>query len=174
MSIKQDLENRISVIEDLEQQILQEPVRYYRLKKSNELLSARHNLRMQFYTEHITDSEILEMLENEAKNFVLFQATLTTRFGKSNSEFASNLQSVLDTCEQSKFLNSKDIISIAQETLGYISLTTRQSKNIMKKYRLRQLQKCKTILSQYSQENIENKARSLDCCTGLNKDELGE
>ena len=174
MDIKQDLEKRIEVIEDIEQQILKEPVRYLRSKKLNFLLSARENLRLQFYNNHFQDSDIITMLENEAKNFILFQATLTTRFGKSNTEFASHLQSIINTCKQCEFLNSKGIISTAQETLGYISLTTRESKNIMKNYRLRQLQKCKTILNQYSQENIENKARSVDCCTGLNKDELGE
>ena len=75
---------------------------------------------------------------------------------RSNTEFTSNLQSILDTCEQCEFLNSKAIISTAKETLGFLSLTTaRESKNIMKNYRLRQLKKCKTILNQYSEEIIE-------------------
>ena len=173
--IKEDLQNRISVIEDLESQILKEPVRFLRLKKINELMSARDNLRLQFYTEHIQDYELLNLLKDEAQSYILFLATLTTRFGKSNAEFTSNLQSIIDTCEQCKFLNSKGIISTAKETLGLLSLTTaRESKNIMKNYRLRQLKKCKTILNQYSEEIIENKARSVDCCTGLDKEELGE
>ena len=173
--IKEDLQNRISVIEDLESQILKEPVRFLRLKKINELMSARDNLRLQFYTEHIQDYELLNLLKDEAQSYILFLATLTTRFGKSNTEFTSNLQSIIDTCEQCKFLNSKGIISTAKETLGFLSLTTaRESKNIMKNYRLRQLKKCKTILNQYSEEIIENKARSVDCCTGLDKEEMGE
>ena len=118
---------------------------------------------------------MLTMLETEAKDYISFQGELTTRFGKSNTEFTSNLQSIIDTCEQCKFLNSKGIISTAKETLGFLSLTTaRESKNIMKNYRLRQLKKCKTILNQYSEEIIENKARSVDCCTGLDKEEMGE
>ena len=144
------------------------------LKKLNELMSARDNLRLQFYTEHIQDYELLNLLKDEVQSYIMFLATLTTRFGKSNTEFASNLQSILDTCEQCKFLNSKGIISTAQETLGYISLTTRESKNIMKHYRLKQIQRCKKILRQYSKEFVENKARSLDCCTELDKEELGK
>lgn len=172
--IKQDLINRISVIDDLEVQILKEPIRLLRSKKINELLSARHNLRMQFYTKHIKDSETLEMLENEAKKFILFLTTLTTRFNKSNTEFAYNLQSILDTCNQCEFMNSKGLISIAQDSLECIELETNESNNIMKNYRLRSLQRCKTILNQYSKENIENKTRSMDCCTELDKEELGK
>ena len=173
--IKEDLQNRIFAIENLESQILKEPVRFLRLKKLNELMSARDNLRLQYYTEHNQDYELLNLLKDEAQSYIMFLATLTARFGKSNTEFTSNLQSILDTCEQCQFLNSKSIISTAQETLGFLSLTTaRESKSIMKNYRLRQLQKCKTILNQYSEEIIKNKARSVDCCTGLDKEEFGK
>ena len=44
----------------------------------------------------------------------------------------------------------------------------------MKNYRLRQLQKCKAILNQYLEENIENKAKSADCYAELDKEEIGE
>ena len=172
--IKQDLEKRIEVIEDLKKQVLKEPIRYLRSKKLNKLLSARENLRLQFYNQNFQDLDIQTMLENEAKNFILFQATLTTRFGKSNTEFSSHLQSILDTCKQCQFLNSKGIISIAQDSLDCIGFNINESKNIMKNYRLRQLRKCKAILKQYSQKSIENKTRSVDCCTGLDKEELGE
>ena len=172
--IKPDLKNRISVIKDLEVQILKEPVRFYRLKKLNTLMSARHNLRLQFYNDHIQDPELLALLESEAKDFIVFQKTLTISFGKSNTEFATTLQSIVDTCKQCEFLNSKNIHSTAQDSVDSIESQLLASNNVMKNYRLRQIQKCKTILSQYSVENIENKTRSIDCCIGLDKEELGE
>jgi hypothetical protein len=175
MSIKQDLENRMSAIENLEHQILQEAVRFRRLKKLNELMSARDNLRLQFYNEHIyQDLEMLAMLEKEAQDYIFFITSLTTKFSKSNSEFSSHLQSILDTCEQGNFFKSNNIITLSNNALGLISLKTRETKNIMTNYRLRNIQRCKMILNQYSQENIENKARSVDCCTDLHKEEMGE
>lgn len=174
MSIKQDLENRISVIEDLKVQIVKEPVRFRRLKKLNELMSARDNLRLQFYNDHIQDSEILVMLENEAKNFIMFQETLISRFNESNTEFASHLQSIIDTCKQCEFMNSQDIHSTAQDSLEWIEFRVKDSKNIMTNYRLRNIQRCKTMLNQYTEEKIENRTRSVDSCTGLNKEEIGE
>lgn len=173
--IKEDLQNRISAIEDLESQILKEPVRFLRLKKLNELMSARDNLRLQFYNEHIyQDLEMLAILEKEAQDYIFFITSLTTRFSKSNSEFSSHLQSILDTCKQSSFFKSNNIITLSNNALGLISLKTRETKNIMTNYRLRNIQRCQTILEQYSQENIENKARSVASCTGLNKEEIGE
>ena len=169
---KEDLKTRIAIIKNLEHQILQEPIRFHRLKKLNQLMFARDNLRLQFYTEHVKDMDMLTMLETEAKDYISFQGELTTRFGKSNTEFSYNLQSILDTCEQTKFLNSQSIITTSHDTLERIDSKTRESKNIMTNYRLRQITRCRTLLNQFAKENIENKPRSLDCCTDLNADEI--
>ena len=43
---RDDLKVRISIISDMEKNILQEPIRRNRLKKLNELFCARNNLRL--------------------------------------------------------------------------------------------------------------------------------
>ncbi len=171
MSLKQDLENRLSVIQELEHQILQESVRFLRMKKLNQLMSARENLILQFYNDNIIqNTDILKMLENEAQDYIFFITSLTTKFSKSNTEFSFHLQSILNTCEHCKSLNTKKIISTANDALAYISLHTRENKNIMTSYRLRNLQRCKTLLNQYAEKKIDNRARSLDACVGLDKE----
>lgn len=173
--IKQDLKNRISFINDLERQVLQERNRFIRLKKLNKLMSARENLRLQFYTEHIQDLEILKMLEEEANTYIKFQERFIARFkGRSNVEFETSLQSILDTCSQTQFINNKSIISQAKQSFENIYQTIQDTSNIMKNYRLRNVKRSLFILNQYSEEHIENKTGSLECCTGLNIEELGE
>lgn len=172
---KIDLGIRIDIIRDLERKTLQQPNRLIRRKLFSQLMSARENLRLQYYNENsFQDPEILAILSKEAKSFIQFQEKYLTRHGSSNSEFATCLSAILNTCEQTQNIDRVSIINQAEQSFYHISEQLQNSSNIMKNYRLRNLERCKTILNTYSHNNIENKSRSLDCCTGLNKEELGE
>jgi len=167
-----DIAVRIYTIRELEKSILEEPIRLLRMKKINELMNARENLRLQFYTPLITDKEIRFMLAKESFEFIQFQENLITKFGSSNAEFCTCLQNILDTCKQCEFMDNKLTIKQANKTLTNISERLKKSSNIMKYYRLRNVKKCKNILDQYTKENIENKSRSIGCCTDLDYDQI--
>ena len=92
---KTDLKIRITIINDLEKEVLQEPNRVLRRKKLSELMSARHNLRLQFYNDSIQDATIQNMLSDEATTFIKFQEKLLTQFGCSNAEFGSCLNKII-------------------------------------------------------------------------------
>ena len=172
---KIDLGIRIDIIRDLERKTLQQPNRLIRRKLFSQLMSARENLRLQYYNENsFQDPEILAILTKEAKSFIQFQEKYLTRHGSSNAEFAICLRTILDTCKQTQLCNKKEIITQAKQSFTNIYHTTRNSSNTMFNYRLHNIERCQFILNQYTEENIDAKARSLDCCTGLNKEELGE
>ena len=171
---KIDLGIRIDIIGDLERKALQQPNRLIRRKLFSQLMSARENLRLQYYNDSVQDAEIITLLSKEAKSFIQFQEKYLTRHGNSNAEFATCLRSILDTCNQTQNIDRESIINQAEQSFNHISEQLQNSSNIMKNYRLRNLERCKTILNTYSHNKIESKARSLDCCTGLDKEELGK
>lgn len=171
---KSNLKVRITIIEDLEKEVLQEPNRVLRRKKLSELMSARHNLRLQYYNDNIQDASIQNMLSNEATTFIKFQEKLLTQFGSSNAEFGTCLKAIMDTCEQSSTIGNTAPIEESKKSLYRLSESISHSSNIMKNYRLRGIKRCQILLDQYSLENINNVPRSLDCCADLNKEEMGE
>ena len=171
---KTDLKIRITIINDLEKEVLQEPNRVLRRKKLSELMSARHNLRLQFYNDSIQDATIQNMLSDEATTFIKFQEKLLTQFGCSNAEFGSCLSSIMNTCEQSASIGNTTPIEESKKSLYRLSENIFHSSNIMKNYRLRGIKRCQILLDQYSLEQIKNTSRSLDCCTGLDKEEMSE
>ena len=171
---KEDLKTRISVIKDMEKQILNESVRFYRLKLLNELISARENLRLQFNSSAKQDSDIFEMLNNESLSFIKFEEDLTIRFGSTTAEFCKNLQFIVDTCEKSENLDTPKIVEQANKSLTNIFNHVKNKKSIEKNYRLKCITICKMLLLQFSDEKVENKPRAINACTELDKKELGD
>ena len=153
---RDDLKVRISIIRDMEKNILQEPIRRNRLKKLNELFCARNNLRLQFYNTTLKKLDIKTMIEQEAILFIKFQEKLITHFGCCNSEFGVNVQSIMETCNQCEEIGLNTIRAQAKLTLSSISNKLNESSNIMKTYRLRYLKRCQTILEQNSEEILES------------------
>lgn len=153
---RDDLKVRISIIRDMEKNILQEPVRRNRLKKLNELFCARNNLRLQFYNTTLKELDIKTMLEQEAILFIKFQEKLITHFGCPNSEFGVNVRSIMETCKHCEEMGLNTIRAQAKLTLSNISNKLNESSNIMKTYRLRYLKRCQTILEQNTEEILES------------------
>jgi len=173
MNYHLDLGVRLNAIRELEQSILEEPIRFYRLKKINELMSARENFRLQFYNHtSLKEPELKYLLSHESISFIKFQEQLISKFSHSNTEFASILQNILDTCEQSHFLDDKQIVEQSKQSLINITKKVQKSSNIMKKYRLRDVKKCQNILEQYIEDNFENKPKSIAPCPSINKAEM--
>lgn len=137
-------------------------------------MSARENLRLQYYNDSVQDAEIVRLLNKEATQFIQFQESYLTRHGSSNAEFTKCLSSIINTCKQTEFTDNKPVIAQAKQSFDNISENLQESSNVMKNYRLRGVQRCQLLLEQYSEENIQNKPRSLDCCTGLNNEEMSE
>ena len=127
---KEDLKTRISVIKDMEKQILNESVRFYRLKLLNELVSARENLRLQFNSSAKQDSDIFEMLNSESLSFIKFEEDLIIRFGSTTAEFCKNLQFIVDTCEKSENLDTPKIVEQANKSLTNIFNHVKNKKSI--------------------------------------------
>ena len=153
---RDDLKVRISIIRDMEKNILQEPIRRNILKKLNELFCARNNLRLQFYNTTLKELDIKTMIEQEAILFIKFQEKLITHFGCCNSEFGVNVRSIMETCNQCEEMGLNTIRAQAKLTLSNISNKLDESSNIMKTYRLRYLKRCQTILEQNSEEILES------------------
>lgn len=171
---KIDLGIRLDVIRDLERKTLQQPNRLIRRKLFSQLMSARENLRLQYYNNSVQDAEIISLLNKEATSFIQFQENYLNRHGSSNAEFAKCLSSIMDTCKQTQFTDNTTIITQAQQSFDNISQHLQNSSNIMRDYRLRNVKRCQSILNQHFKETITNKPRSLDVCTGLDKEELGD
>lgn len=153
---RDDLKVRISVIRDMEKNILQEPIRRNRLKKLNELFCARDNLRLQFYNTTLKELDLKTLLEQEALLFIKFQEKLITHFGCSNTEFGVNVRSIMETCKQCEEMGLNTIRAQAKLTLSNVSNKLNESSNIMKTYRLRYLKRCQTILEQNSEKILES------------------
>lgn len=140
----------------MEKDILQETNRRIRIKKLNELFSARDNLRLQFYSSGIKELDIKTILEQEALLFIKFQEKLITHFGCSNTEFGVNVRAIIDTCKQCEEIGLNTPCSQAKVSLSNISNKLDESSNIMKTYRLRYLKKCQILLEQNLEEVLEN------------------